>query len=279
MNAQEPAAPRERIYRHTLATRITHWINVLCFSVLLLSGLQILNAHPRLYWGEAGANTDPAFISFYAVEDESGALRGFTKIGALRFETTGFLGASRVDGEMTARGAPSWLTLPTYRDLAAGRRWHFFFAWLFVINGLVYLGFGVANGHFRRDLKPSKDELRPRNLWADIKKHARLHVPRGQESKRYNTLQKLAYLATIFIALPVMVLTGLTMSPGMNATLPFLLDIFGGRQSARTLHFLSAGALMLFVFVHVFEVFLAGAWNEIRSMITGWYEVKPEKKS
>src|SRR5262249_50668553 len=152
-------------YRHALATRITHWVNVLCISLLLMSGLQILNAHPRLYWGQAGANADTPFIAFQA-QTRGDELIGITRIGALKLETTGFFGVSRVDGEPHARGFPAWLTLPSYQDLAAGRRWHFFFAWLFAINGLVYLGFSFAKRHIQRDLLPSREELRPRHLWS-----------------------------------------------------------------------------------------------------------------
>jgi len=147
------------------------------------------------------------------------------------------------------------------------------------INGLIYLAFSYFSGHLKRDLYLRPEEAKPRHLLADIWSHIKLHVPRGEESKRYNTLQKVAYLSVIFGLLPLMILTGMTMSPGMDAAFPFLLDIFGGRQSARTIHFLIAWSLVLFAAVHLFEIFLVGVFNEIRSMITGWYEVKPEKKS
>ncbi|MES1199623.1 MAG: cytochrome b/b6 domain-containing protein [Pseudomonadota bacterium] len=272
-----PPAPKpEVIYRHKLATRITHWINLLCITFLLMSGFTILNAHPRLYWGQYGANHDTALFAIDSVQ-RGGQWRGYTHIGPLTLETTGLLGASEMDGHIVPRGLPAWLTLPSYRDLATGRRWHFFLAWLFVLNGLTYLAFGFLNGHFKRDIAPNKDELKPKHLWADIVAHAKLHVPRGEESKRYNTLQKIAYIGIIFVILPVMILTGLSMSPGFDAFAPALPQLFGGRQSARTIHFITANLIVLFVFVHLFEVFLVGAWNEIRSMVTGYYEVKPEK--
>src|SRR4051794_21769322 len=138
------------IRRHCAVTRLTHWLNVLCLSFLLLSGLQIFNAHPELYWGQYGANADHSFIAISAEEDGD-SIRGTTRIGRLSLPTTGFLGASDVDGELTARAFPQWLTIPSYQDLASGRRWHFFFAWLFVINLLVYLLYGFLAGHFRRD--------------------------------------------------------------------------------------------------------------------------------
>lgn len=271
-----PTGPGEVIYRHRLVTRLTHWLNALFLSLLLMSGLQIYNAHPRLYWGQYGADADRAFIETVRVNAPDGALRGVTRIGPLELHTTGVLGVSNMNGKPVARGFPAWATLPSYQDLAAGRRWHFFLAWLFVIDGLIYLASGFITGHFRKDIAPAKGEWRPRSLARDVVSHIRLHKATGEAAKRYNPLQKLAYGSVIFVFLPLMLLTGLTMSPGVNAALPFMLDIFGGRQSARTLHFLSAGAIVAFVVIHVAEVFIAGVWNEMRSMITGWYVVKPE---
>jgi thiosulfate reductase cytochrome b subunit len=275
-----PAAvrpPREIIYRHRLVTRITHWINVLAISLLLMSGLQIFNAHPRLYWGQFGADADRPFIELTADMDAAGDIVGVTRIGPLTLQTTGLLGASKgANGEIGPRGFPAWLTLPSYQDLATGRRWHFFAAWLLVANGAIYLAYGAFSGHFRRDLALTRAEVAPRHILRDIWDHLRFKHPTGEAAKRYNTLQKFAYLGVVFGVLPLIVATGLTMSPGVDAALPFLLDIFGGRQSARTLHFICANLIVLFVIVHVVEVFLAGVWNEIRSMITGWYVVKPE---
>ncbi|MFP5077911.1 cytochrome b/b6 domain-containing protein [Rhizobium sp. YIM 134829] len=260
------------IRRHSIATRLTHWVNVLCLSVLLLSGLQIFNAHPELYWGHYGANGDPALLTIGAVE-EAGEPRGFVRIAGLEVPTTGVLGVSTVEREQTARAFPNWITLPSFQDLAAGRRWHFFFAWLFVINGALYLGIGLLSGHFRRDLAPQVRELSPRHLGREVLDHARLRFPEGDEARHYNALQKLTYLAVIVVLLPLMVLTGLTMSPGVDAALPALVDLFGGRQSARTIHFITASALVLFVVVHVAMVILSGTWNNIRSMITGRYAI------
>jgi thiosulfate reductase cytochrome b subunit len=154
-----------------------------------------------------------------------------------------------------------------------GRRWHFFFAWAFVANLLVYLVAAIASGHFWRDLLPSKQQLRPRALLKDLANHLRLNFPRGEASGGYNPLQKLTYLAVIFVLLPLMILTGLAMSPGMDAIVPWLVDLFGGRQSARTIHFIAAGLIVLFVFVHVAMVLLAGPVNELRSMITGRFAI------
>ncbi|WP_049731405.1 cytochrome b/b6 domain-containing protein [Rhizobium ecuadorense] len=261
------------IRRHSVVTRLTHWLNVLCLSFLLLSGLQIFNAHPELYWGNYGADGDPVVLTVGS-KDEGGKPSGFVHFAGLQVPTTGVFGVSNVDGEPTARAFPSWATIPSFQDLAAGRRWHFFFAWLFVINGIFYLGFSLLSGHFRKDLAPKHHELSPGHLGREILDHARLRFPEGKEAKHYNALQKLTYLAVIVILLPMMVLTGLTMSPGVDAAFPALVDIFGGRQSARTIHFITASALIIFVIVHVAMVVLSGTWNNMRSMITGRYAIQ-----
>ena len=275
--APEPGS-REVVYRHKLATRVTHWINAVCFTLLLMSGLQILNAHPALYWGEFGADGDRAFIEFFASRDGD-ELVGHTRVGPLTVTTTGLFGVSNgSDGDVRAIAMPSWATLPSFRDLATGRRWHFFFAWVFVINGLIYVGASLINGHLRRDLLPKRDEIKPRHILQDIWNHMRLKLPKGEEAKHYNVLQKGAYLGVTVLML-LMVLTGLTMSPGFNAVVPGLLDLFGGRQSARTIHFICAFLTVAFIVVHLAMVLLAGPINEIRSMITGRYVVPPEDKS
>ncbi|MGG6894814.1 MULTISPECIES: cytochrome b/b6 domain-containing protein [Rhizobium] len=263
------------INRHSVVTRITHWLNVLCLSLLLMSGLQIFNAHPSLYWGQYGADADPSWLSIGTVQDGD-STRGFLRIGSLSVATTGVLGLSRVGGDVTERGFPSWATIPSYQDLATGRRWHLFFAWLFVINGSIYTLYGLLGGHFRRDLAPSADELSPSHLKQEIADHARLRFPKGEKARHYNALQKLAYLIVIFILLPLMLATGLTMSPGMDAGFPFLLDFFGGRQSARSIHFICAWSIVFFVLVHVTMVILSGLWNNMRSMITGRYRIESE---
>ncbi len=268
---------RRLIRRHSLTVRLSHWLNVLCMTVLLFSGLQIFNAHPALYWGQYGADNDPSFLSLEAVE-QGDAIRGVTRVGGLSFNTTGILGVSNVDGEPTARGFPNWITLPSYQDLATGRRWHFFFAWLFVVNGLIYMAYGLLARHFSRDLLPTKDELAPAHLGQEIADHARLRFPKGEKARHYNVLQKLTYLLVIFVALPVMIATGLTMSPGFDAFAPWLLDLFGGRQSARTLHFITASSLVAFVVVHVAMVLVSGVFNNMRSMITGRYAIQTEPK-
>ena len=262
------------VRRHSGVTRATHWINVLAVSLLLMSGLQIFNAHPALYWGQKSTFAAP-WISM-SMQERNGQPVGVTTLGGARFETTGLFGYSGQVGRREPRGFPAWATVPSYRDLASGRRWHFFFAWVFVINGLVYLGFALVGGHLRRDLLPTPDQLAPRSIRRDIADHLRLRFPKGEAARRYNLLQKLAYLAMILLVLPLMLLTGLSMSPGFNATAPWLIDLFGGRQSARSIHFICAGLIVLFVLVHVALVVLSGFRNNMRSMITGRYAIETE---
>jgi thiosulfate reductase cytochrome b subunit len=277
---QAPALKREVIYRHTIIVRLTHWINALCLVLLLLSGLRIFNYHPALYWGEYGYGGVNAFVWIRATTDpESGLPVGLTRIAGSSFVTTGVLGVSydAERGGMVGRAFPAWLTLPGEPGLALARDWHFLMAWVFAVNGAIYLLFGFFSGHFRHDLAPAGDQLRLRHILADIWDHVRLRPPRGEAARRYNVLQKLAYLAVVFVLLPIMLLTGLTMSPAVTPAAPFLFDLFGGRQSARTIHFLVADLLVLFVLVHVVQVLLAGAFNGMRSMITGRYVIRPGK--
>jgi len=264
-----PARPRKTIIRrHRLLVRINHWINVVALLLMLFSGLQIFNAHPHLYWGQKSTFADP-WVSMDAQGD-----RGRTKVGGLVFDTTGVLGRSKVDGVWQTRGFPAWLTLPAQRNLAVGRNWHLFFAWVFALNGLVYLVTGLAGRRLLRDVVPTKDDLK--HIGKDIVDHARLKFPKGREAARYQVLQRLAYSAMVFIVLPLIVLTGLTMSPGLNAAFPFMLDIFGGRQSARTIHFICMVLIVGFILIHVAMVILAGPINQLRGMITGKFAIEEE---
>lgn len=254
------------VKRHSLTTRIWHWVNALTVIVMLMSGLMIFNAHPRLYWGHYGANTDPAWL-----EIGSTPTSGFLRVGPVRIDTTGFLGHRIEDGgRLNRRAFPGWMTIPSSYSLAAGRRWHFAFAWIFAVGLIFYVAYALISRHVRR-LTPRLAELKPSHLWHDLKQHARLRFPTGSAALDYNVLQKLSYFTVIFLLLPVLVLTGLGMSPGMNAAWGWILDIFGGRQSARSIHFICAWAIVLFILVHVAMVVLAGPVNEIRSMITGWF--------
>jgi thiosulfate reductase cytochrome b subunit len=221
------------IYRHRFWVRVTHWINAICMTGLFMSGLQIFNAHPALYWGNASRFAEPlaAFGPF-----------------------------------------PDWATLPGTQWLAMGRRWHFFFAWLFVANGVLYALLALFGGHFRRDLLPSTTDLR--RIAHSVREHLQLRFPKGEDAKHYNVLQKLAYLNVLCGLCPVIVLAGLAMSPQLDAAYPWLPWIFGGRQSARTIHFTCAFLLLAFVLVHLLMVVASGVWNNTRSMITGWYDMR-----
>jgi Ni/Fe-hydrogenase b-type cytochrome subunit len=226
---------REIIRRHSWPVRLTHWINALTIFIMVGSGLNIFNAHPRLYWGQAGDDFDRPFLALHPW--------------------------------------PHWLTIPGYMDLADARHWHFFFAWILVINGALYLAWSFASRHIPRNLWPTATDLRaiPRS----IIDHIKLKHPTGEAAKRYNVLQRLAYLGLLMLVIG-MVVTGLCMSPGFDAFAPWLVVVLGGRQSARTLHFLFAFAIVLFIVVHLVEVLLAGPFNEVRSMITGRYAVPGE---
>ncbi|MDR7037198.1 thiosulfate reductase cytochrome b subunit [Methylobacterium sp. BE186] len=270
--AEEARGPaRVWTFRHPLVIRLAHWINVACLAVLLMSGLQIFNAHPALYWGAASTFDAPA-LAITSDEGPNGTPRGITQIGTHTFDTTGWLGLSSVGGEQTDRAFPSWATLPAGQDLATGRRWHYLFAWAFVINGLVYIAYGLGTGQLRRRLIPDGDQIR--DIGGSIREHLTLHFPEGEEARRYNVLQKLTYLVVVLILLPVMVLAGLAMSPGLDAAFPFLTEVFGGRQSARSVHFIVANLLVLFVIIHVLLVLLSGFWNNMRGMVTGWFAIR-----
>ena len=216
--------PRGRlIRRQKLATRITHWVWAFCLFFLLLSGLQIFNAHPALYLG-----------------DQS----GFTYDNAI-FAIEGF---------------PSWLTIPSTQDLATGRVVHLFFAWILSAALLVWLILSLRNRHLRKDLLPTAKDAK--NFVPDIRDHLKLKLV---HAVRYSPLQKLAYGGVLFVLFPLIILTGLCMSPGMNAVLPWLPELFGGRQSARTVHFIVMVLLVLFFVVHMAMIVLAGPLNELRS--------------
>lgn len=243
----QPFAPQggELVKRHSIVTRIWHWINVLTVLVMLMSGLMIFNAHPRLYWGEFGANPDKAWLEIP--------------------ETNGV-------------AFPGWATIPSTYSLADARLWHLAFAWVLAVGLLLYLVWGLVRGHIIRDLHIRSAEWKPSHIWHDFKQHAALRFPTGAAALSYNVLQKLAYCGVLFVLLPLIILTGLTMSPSLNAGPTWLLDIFGGRQSARSLHFIAAFGLVGFFLVHIAMVILAGPINELRSMITGWYRLPRDKE-
>ena len=271
----EVAGARRKIYRHRASTRLWHWVNALAFFMMVMSGLMIFNAHPRLYWGKYGANFDYAWLQIGSQNH-----RGFLRIGSLTLDTTGVLGLSgnQLTGQSRPTAFPGWATIPSNYNLADSRLWHLFFAWVLAVGLAAYLLTSLWNRHLVDEVAPTPEELKPSHLWQDIKDHARLRFPTGEAATRYNILQKLSYGAVLVVLLPLMVLTGLVMSPGADPWLPWLVDIFGGRQSARSMHFITMWLLLGFFLVHIAMVFLAGPVNEIGSMITGRYAVKPEPR-
>ncbi|WP_249276410.1 cytochrome b/b6 domain-containing protein [Sphingomonas baiyangensis] len=234
------------IRKHALATRLWHWTNAVAIIVMLGSGFMILNAHPHLYWGDYGAN----------------------------FEQPWF----RVAWVFEGGRIPGWLTIPSTYNLALARRWHLFFALVLAFALTAYMIAGLVNRHFQRDLAIRRAELAPAHLAHDVREHLALRFHDPARPGAYNILQKLSYVGVIFVALPLAILTGLTMSPGINAAAPWMLDLFGGRQSARSLHFIASIAIAAFLVVHLALVILAGPVNEVRSMITGRWRVPQEKQ-
>lgn len=265
-------------YRHRLPVRIMHWINVLSLTILFMSGLGIFNAHPSLNWGKSSYTGRPAILEITSrPEPGMPERKGILRVFGHEFDTTGLLGVStQADGRLNQQAFPSWITIPSEYSLAAARTWHFFFAWLFVINGLLYVLYAVASGHLKRDLAPDAEELR--GIGTSIREHVRFKHPEGEAAKRYNVLQKLAYLIVIFLLLPLIILMGMAMSPMLDTVLTGWVDLFGGRQSARTIHFIVAWLLAAFVLIHVFEVIISGVWNQLRSMITGYFYIESDAK-
>ncbi len=218
------------IQRHSLLTRIWHWVNAAAIIILLMSGLGIFNAHPRLYWGHYGSWPDPAWLELE------------------RF--------------------PGWITIPTTYSLADSRMWHLFFALILAFSLMIFMLWSLFSGHIKRDLHVGLSGWHPKSIWASVRHHATLHFV-GKAEADYNLVQRFSYIGVIFVAIPLIILTGMAMSPGLNAGLPWLVDMFGGRQSARSLHFIVAGALSVFFVVHIIMVLLANPIQLMRGMITG----------
>ncbi len=253
------------VYRHSIVTRVTHWAFFVAFLVLVSSGLQIFNAAPYL---DASDKTDPAHRVLQIGAPAQGV--GTVRIFGRAVTTTGWLGWTDDGmGGKSARAFPGWLTIPAYQDLAAGRRWHLFFAWIMIVSGIAYLVWGFA----RRDLRELV--LRPRdlpNIWPMQLYYLRLRKDAPPHGK-YNPLQKASYTLVLFVLAPALVLSGLALSPGFDAWAPWLAQLFGGRQYARLWHFVAMIALIGFVLVHVILVLTTGVLNHMRSMVTGRYRL------
>jgi thiosulfate reductase cytochrome b subunit len=212
--------------RHSAFVRFTHWSTAISFLGLLVGGIAILLAHPRLYWGETGSVGAPSIVDL-----------------PLPF---------------VLEGQSSW-----------GRSLHFLSAWLCVLTGLLYVIYGLLTRHFRTSLLPGKTDFFLDNITRVISEHLRLKRPMEEDSLRYNILQRLAYLTVVFVFFPVMIATGLAMSPAITSVFPALVSVFGGHQSARTVHFFVALLIVFFLVVHIAMVCLAGFTARVRAMITG----------
>jgi len=266
----EPPVAGQRVYRHSVTARVTHWLWALALLVLVMSGLQIFNASPEL---DASDKSDPtrSVLSFDSHQTATGANVGTTTILGHTFVTTHVFGYTDdgMGGE-EERAFPGAVTLPATQDLASGRVWHFFFGWVLVLSIVTYLIVGAVRKDLRElILRPSDiPKLLPMQLY-----YFRLRKeppPHGT----YNPLQKAAYTVVLFVFIPLIILTGLALSPGIDAIAGPLTWLLGGRQFARTWHFLLMVLLIGYFCTHMVLVFSTGAWNNIKSMITGWYKLK-----
>ena len=236
---------------HARWVRVSHWILAASLLTLAVSGYFILMVHPRLYWGEVGNDLVPALLELPISRNHQHG--GWEQ--TVQFGEGGPVSASR--------------TFPIFNQNSWGRSLHFLAAWALVIPGAIYLWLGLARGHFRAHLVPTREEVGPRRLGREILEHLRLRVRSPTGGPQYGALQKCAYSFVVFGAVPLMVITGLAMSPAVTAAVPLLLDVFGGYQSARTIHFFAFAALVLFVIVHVLMVAVSGFRRQIRAMTVG----------
>jgi len=275
-----PRRPDSRVVlRHHWLVRLTHWLNAIAIIILLMTGLNIFGAHPRLYWGDAGSVDQREQLWL-----ETGASppwrnpTGWIEIAGTRFDTTGFIGVSQSPKGTTSFVAfPHWATLPSGRDLATARTWHFFFAWVIILNGLAWLLYGLFSGRLWREILPKRRQLTRAHLWTDIVEHAKLNFPKGEAALSYEVLQRFAYAGVTLVLIPTVILTGLAMSPGMDAAWPWLDALWGGRQSARSVHFLAMSGIAGFLLLHLVLVVLSGPIRQIGAMITGRMTIGGDK--
>ena len=239
--------------RHKRWVKGTHWIITVSFLVLAYSGYVILKVHPRLYWGEVGNSLTPALF-------ELPISRNYQH-GGWKNNTPFF--DDKDSPVSMSRNFAMWNKNSWARSL------HFLAAWFLVLTGAVYLVTGIFTGHFRNHLWPRVSEFRLRLFWRDLIKHLRMQIPSATNDSQYGLLQKCTYSVVIFFLLPVTVLTGLTMSPAVTAAYPFLLKMFFGAQSARTIHFFASAILVFFLIVHVVMVIKSGFKKQMRAMTIG----------
>ena len=232
-----PVSSTKAAPRHSALVRVTHWITTLCFLALLITGIEIVLSHPRFYWGETGNVLTPTLFKIPVPSSRALVPSGYNYV------------------------------LPDQNGWS--RYLHFQAAWLAILTGLLYVIYLFFSGHLRRNLLPRKSDLSWRALSASVADRLRFKRPPAAEAWSYSGLQRLAYLFVIFILFPFVIWTGLAMSPAFVSAFPFTVNLLGGQQSARTLHFFVSIALVIFLFVHVLMIFLAGFWTRMRAMITG----------
>jgi thiosulfate reductase cytochrome b subunit len=242
---------------HALWVRFSHWILAASVLTLAVSGFIILMSHPRLYWGAVGNDLTPALFELPISRNYHHG--GWTE--PLTFFPGAGTGATAIVSQ--AR------TYDIFNQNGWARSLHFLAAWFLIVAALIYLAAGLIGGHLRRHVIPRAGELSPRSLWQDILAHVHLPMPRAAGGPPYGPLQKLAYFGVVVLTLPLILVTGLAMAPAVTAAYPVLLDLFGGSQSARTIHFFAFVALMLFLAVHVAMVVLTGFRRQMRAMTLG----------
>jgi thiosulfate reductase cytochrome b subunit len=230
-------ASTPQLLRHSALVRATHWIIALSFLALLISGIEIVISHPRFYWGENGNVLTPALFKLPIPSSRSLVPTGYGYV------------------------------LPDQNGWS--RYLHFQSAWLAVLTGMVYVAVGVVSGHFRRNLLPRGEDVSWHALLRTIRSHLRFERPSAAEAWSYNLLQRLSYLFVIFALFPMVIWTGLAMSPAFTSAFPASVTLLGGRQSARTIHFFVAMSLLAFLLVHIGMVWFAGFRSRMRTMITG----------
>ncbi|HWO27463.1 MAG TPA: cytochrome b/b6 domain-containing protein [Candidatus Acidoferrum sp.] len=223
--------------RHSALVRVTHWLTTLCFLALLVSGVEIVISHPRFYWGETGNDLTPTLFKLPIPASRNLVPTGYGYV------------------------------LPDQNGWS--RYLHFQSAWILIFTGLLYIISSLLTGHFRKNLLPAGADLSWRALSRSVDGHLRFARPSEAEAWSYNVLQRLSYMSVIFILFPLIIWTGLAMSPAFVSVFPATVNVLGGQQSARTLHFFVSLALVLFLLVHVGMVWLAGFRSRMRAMITG----------
>jgi thiosulfate reductase cytochrome b subunit len=246
-------SPRPLNAGHKQWVKGSHWIITLSFFALTFSGFEMLMVHPRFYWGEVGNDLTPALFELPVSRNYKHG--GWEKSVPFSKATGAAVSASR--------------TYDIFNENGWGRSLHFLAAWFLVITGLLYFITGIFTGHFRNHLWPRAKEFSLRLLWRDVINHLRMQIPSATHGPQYGLLQKSGYIVVIFFLMPVTIMTGMTMSPAITAAYPFLLKIFFGAQSARTIHFFASTALVLFLIVHVVMVIKSGFKRQMRAMTIG----------